>query len=419
MSTASRWLSIIGVGEDGLDGLSPAARTLIAQASLVVGGRRHLALVAGAINGETLAWPSPPQAAFPAILGRRDASVCVLATGDPFFYGIGSLLAREVPPEEIICLPAASCFSLAASRLGWAVQDCALVSLHGRSLQRILRHFQPGVRILALSWDQTTPRLLAELLVQYGFGDTRLTVCEAIGGRRERLRHATAGDFALDGIDPLNLVALEVAGCPSARVIPLSPGLPDTWFEHDGQLTKQDIRAVTLAALAPRRGEMLWDIGAGSGSIGIEWMLASASNRAVAIERNPTRTGRIARNAAALGVPDLAIVEGSAPAALQGLPRPDAVFIGGGATGAGTIDAAWAALPSGGRLVVNGITLETQMELFCRFHTMGGILKTIQIAHADPVGGFHAMRPALPVTQWAVTKGAEPTHDHPPMRTEP
>jgi precorrin-6Y C5,15-methyltransferase (decarboxylating) len=202
MSAVRRWLSIVGIGEDGLDGLSPAARALLAQASLVVGGRRHLSLAAGATRGETLAWPSPPQAAFPAILARRDASVCVLATGDPFFYGIGSLLAREVPAEQMICLPAASSFSLAASRLGWAVQDCALVSLHGRPLQRILPHLQPRARILALSWDQTTPRRLADLLTQHGFGDTRITVCEAIGGPRERLTGTTAADFALESIDP-------------------------------------------------------------------------------------------------------------------------------------------------------------------------------------------------------------------------
>jgi len=404
MSAVRRWLSIVGIGEDGIAGLSPAARTLIAQASLVVGGRRHLALVAAATTGDFLAWPSPPQAAFPAILARRDASVCVVATGDPFFYGIGSLLAREVPPEEMICLPGASCFTLAASRLGWAVQDCALVTLHGRALQRVLPYLQPRARILALSWDETTPDLLARLLGRNGFGDTRMTVCEAMGGPRERLRHAVADDFALEGIDPLNLVALELTAAAGARVIPQAPGLPDAWFEHDGQLTKQDVRAVTLAALAPRQGELLWDIGAGCGSVAIEWMLAGASNRAVAIERDAVRAGRIARNAAALGVPDLSVVAGSAPGALHDLPPPDAVFIGGGATTGGTIEAAWAALPGGGRMVVNGITIETQAELFRRFKTIGGSLKTIQIAHADPVGGFHAMRPAMAVTQWSVFK---------------
>lgn len=404
MNAVRRWLSIVGIGEDGLNGLSPAARTLIAQASLVVGGKRHLSLAAAAINGETLAWPHPPQAAFPSILARRDASVCVVATGDPFFYGIGSLLAQLVPAEEILCIPGVSSFSLAASRLGWAVQDCALVTLHGRTLERIVPHFQPHARILTLSWDQTTPPRLAELLVRHGFGDAQITVCDAMGGPRERIRHATASAFDLDGIDPLNLVALQLTASAGARVIPLAPGLPDAWFEHDGQLTKQDIRAVTLAALAPRQGELLWDIGAGSGSVGIEWMLAHPSNRAVAIERDAVRAGRIARNAASLGVPDMTIIQGSAPAALLDLPPPDAVFIGGGATTGGLLDAAWAALRSGGRIVVNGVTIETQAVLIDRFRTIGGSLKTIQIAHADAVGGFHGMRSAMAVTQWSAAK---------------
>ncbi len=403
MSAPGRWLSIVGIGEDGLDGISPAARALIKQATLVIGGRRHLALIADALTCETMAWPSPPADAFPAILARRGAAVCVVATGDPFFYGIGSLLARDVPPEEMLCIPAASSFSLAASRLGWAVQDCDLITLHGRAMERIAPHLQPRRRILALSWDASTPGRLATFLAQRGFGAARMTICEAMGGPRERLRHATADDFALEDIDPLNVIALDI-GDARGRAIPLTPGLPDAWFEHDGQLTKQDIRAVTLAALAPHPGELLWDIGAGSGAIGIEWMLTAPSNRAIAIERDPVRVERIARNAASLGTPDLSIVTGAAPAVLAALPAPGAVFIGGGVTTPGLIDAAWAALPKGGRLVANGVTLETFSVLIERIRTLGGTLKTIQIAHCDPLGGFHAMRPAMPVTQWAVTK---------------
>jgi precorrin-6Y C5,15-methyltransferase (decarboxylating) len=398
------WLSIVGIGEDGLAGLSSAARTLIAQAALVIGGRRHLALVADAVRGETLAWPSPITAAFASIMARRGSPVCVVASGDPFFYGVGSLLAAEIPAAEIHCVPSASAFGLAASRLGWAAQDCALVTLHGRTLERIVPHLQPRARILALSWDEGTPSRLAALLNARGLGETRMTVCEAMGGPRERLRTARAGDFALDGIDPLNLVALDLPGVPVERFVPLSPGLPDDWFEHDGQMTKQDIRAMTLAALAPRQGETLWDIGAGSGSISIEWMLRHPSNQAIAIEREPARAARIARNALALGVPGLEIVTGAAPGMLAGLSRPDAVFIGGGATAPGMIDAAWSALPSGGRLVVNSVTIETQAILIQRYVAMGGALKTIQVSHADPVGGFHGMRPSMPVTQWAVTK---------------
>jgi precorrin-6Y C5,15-methyltransferase (decarboxylating) len=403
LSAAGRWLSIVGIGEDGLAGLSPVARSLIGGASLVLGGQRHLALVSAAVTGDTLTWPSPPNNAFPAILARRGEPVCVVATGDPFHYGIGSLLARVVPPEETICLPAASSFSLAAARLRWAVQDCALVTLHGRALERIIPHLQPRRRILALSWNGETPGRLAELLTRRGFGAARITVCERMGGKREQLRHALAGAFALEDIDPLNLIAVDI-GDMGGRSIPLTAGVPDGWFEHDGQLTKQDIRAVTLAALAPHPGELLWDIGAGSGAVGIEWMLASPANRTIAIERDPVRTARIGRNAASLGVPDLSVVTGAAPAVLAGLTPPDAVFIGGGATSPGTIDVAWSALPAGGRLVVNGVTIETQAELIHRFRTIGGSLKSIQIGHADALGGLHGMRPAMPVTQWAVSK---------------
>jgi len=404
LNANGRWLSIIGVGEDGVAGLSDAAKTLIAGAALVVGGRRHLDLIGGLVKGETMAWPSPIQAGFPAILERRGQQVAVIATGDPFFYGIGSLLAREVSPEEMTCLPGASAFSLAAGRLGWALQDCALLTLHGRALERALPALQPRSRVLALSWDGTTPAKLAALLVRYGFGDTCMTICEAMGGPRERLRSIPARDFDLTDVVPLNLIALDIPDVLGARAIPLTPGLPDDWFEHDGQLTKRDIRAVTLSALAPRRGELLWDIGAGSGSIGIEWMLADPANRAISIERDQTRAGRIARNAASLGVPDLKILQGTAPEALAGLSTPDAVFIGGGSTRQGVIDVAWAALPSGGRLVVNGVTIETQAELTRRFKMQGGDLTTIKISHADPVGGFHGMRPALPVTQWSAVK---------------
>jgi precorrin-6Y C5,15-methyltransferase (decarboxylating) len=330
--------------------------------------------------------------------------VTVLASGDPFFYGVGSVLTREVSADEIVCLPGASAFSLAAARLGWALQDCALVTLHGRALERVIPALQPNGRVMALSWDGTTPGLLAALLVRLGFGVTRMTICEAMCGPNERLRTVTADAFDLTDIAPLNLVALDIPAVPGGRVIPLVPGLPDDWFEHDGQLTKRDIRAVTLSALAPRRGELLWDIGAGSGSISIEWMLAHPANRAIAVERDVARAARIARNAASLGVPDLKIVQGAAPAALAGLASPDAIFIGGGGTGDGVIDAAWNALPSDGRLVANGVSIETQAELARQFKTRGGRLISLQVAEASPIGSFHGMRPAMPVTQWSAVK---------------
>lgn len=402
-SPAQPWLSIIGLGEDGLEGLSPAARMLLAQACLVVGGKRHLAL-ASDFPGERLSWPSPPDAAFPEILARRGQPVCVLASGDPFFYGIGSLLMQHVAAEEMLCLPSPSAFSLAASRLGWAQQDCVLLTLHGRPLERLIPQLQPGARILALSWDGTTPAKLAALLNAGAMGRSILTVLENIGGPRERIRRSSAAGYAFCDIDPLNTIALEVVADATARIIPRTGSLPDDWFEHDGQITRREMRAVTLSALAPRRGELLWDIGAGSGSVSIEWMLSDPANRAIAIERDPARALRIGRNALSLGVPDLQIVEGAAPDILRGLPQPDAIFIGGGATNDGVLDAAWAALASRGRLIVNAVTIETQAELTRRFTALGGELLSFNFARADRIGGFHGWRAAMPVVQWTVAK---------------
>ncbi|MBV9392941.1 MAG: precorrin-6y C5,15-methyltransferase (decarboxylating) subunit CbiE [Methylobacteriaceae bacterium] len=404
MSAATqRWLALIGIGEDGLDGLSPVARRLIGDAEFIVGGARHLKL-AGSPKCESLIWPSPITEAIAPILGRRGQRVVVLASGDPFLYGVGAMIAAHVPIEEIISIPAPSAFSLAASRLGWSLQDCILLSLHGRSFERILPHLEPHARILVLAWDETTAPRLATCLAAHRMGGSRLTVLEALGGARERVRSIRADAFDLPGIDPLNVVGIEVEAEAEARIIPLSVGLPDDWFEHDGQITKREIRAATLAALAPRRGERLWDVGAGSGSIGIEWMLCDPANTAIAIEKRQARAARIARNAASLGVPGLTIVHGQAPGAFAELPAPQAIFIGGGATEDDAIDRAWTALPSSGRLVVNGVTLETQTILHRRFKTEGGELVQMQVAHAAPVGTFFGWRPAMPVVQWRITK---------------
>jgi precorrin-6Y C5,15-methyltransferase (decarboxylating) len=399
---AKRWLSIIGLGEGGIDELTPEARGLIAQAALVVGGTRHLALV-GATAGEQLAWPSPLADAMEAILSRRGEPVVALASGDPFFYGVGDLLARHVSREEIYAIPSPSAFSLAASRLCWSQQDCALLSLHGRAFERITPHLQPGRHLLALSWDQTTPARVAAHLVERGFGASRIHVLEHLGGAKERVRIAIAREFAMDDIAALNTLGIEVEAGPNARVIARTPGLPDDAFEHDGQITKRDVRAVTLAALAPRRGELLWDIGAGSGSISIEWMLADPANSAIAIEADAERATRIARNAASLGVPGLEIITGRAPQALTGIAPPQAIFIGGGAD-ANLIAAAWDALDSGGRIVVNAVTIETQTALAQAFAERGGELVNIQISKARPVGRFHALDPAMPVLQWRASK---------------
>ena len=395
------WLSLIGLGEDGADALTPAARALVAQASLIVGGARHLAMIDA--PAERLQWPSPLTDAMPRILAQRGKPTVVLASGDPFFYGVGELIGRHVARDEIFCVPAPSAFSLAAARLKWSQQDCALLSLHGRAFERVTPHLQPRARIIALSWDESTPARLARHLVERGMGGSRLYVLERLGGAEERVRDARADAFALDDIAPLNTVALEVEADGDASVIPLAPGLPDDWFEHDGQLTKRDIRAVTLSALAPRKGEVLWDIGAGAGSIAIEWMLSDISCRAIAIERDAARAARITRNALSLGVPDLSVVIGEAPQALAELETPQAIFIGGGADEA-TLAAAWSALPRFGRIVVNAVTIETQALLTDAYREKGGELLHLQFAHGRPIGRFHALDPAMAVTQWRATK---------------
>src|ERR1044072_1642156 len=361
--TAARWLSIVGIGEDGIDGLSPVAQKLLTSAELVVGGKRHLGLAKALIRGRALSWPSPIGAALPEIEKHRGRPVVVLASGDPFHYGVGDLLLRSIPASETLCLPNASAFSLAAARLGWSLQDVALVSLHGRALEGIVRHLQPGARILALSWDGETPAKLAKFLVERGMGDSTLTVLEAMGGPSERVRSATAAGFDIADVAPLNTMALQVTAAADAAVLPLTPGLDDTLFEHDGQLTKREVRGVTVSALSPRHGELLWDVGLGAGAVAIEWLLRHPLLRAIGIESEPERAARAARNAAALGTPDLQIVEQRAPEAFAGLPAPDAIFLGGGLANPNLLEATWLALKPGGRLVANAVSIQSEARL--------------------------------------------------------
>jgi precorrin-6Y C5,15-methyltransferase (decarboxylating) len=399
-AASARWLSIVGIGEDGVDGLSAAARARIAEAEIVFGGRRHLALAASLIRGATRAWPSPFDGAADEVGRHRGRAVCVLASGDPFHYGVGAVLARHIDPGEMIVLPAPSAFSLAAARLGWSVPDTVLLSLHGRSLDLIRPHLQPGARILVLTSGGDDPAVLAQLLAQSGFGRSRLTIMEALGGPRERVRSTTAGEFALGAVNPLNTVAIEVEAAPDARILPRTAGLPDALFDHDGQISKREIRAVVLSSLAPSRGELLWDIGSGSGSIAIEWMLSDQAMRAIAIERRGDRAARIVRNAAACGVPALQVIAAAAPTALAELPMPDAIFVGGGASEPGVLDGAARALRPGGRLVVNAVTLETETLLLARHAVLGGDLLRLAISRAEPLGDKIGWRAAMPVTQW-------------------
>ncbi|RRI06870.1 precorrin-6y C5,15-methyltransferase (decarboxylating) subunit CbiE [Mesorhizobium tamadayense] len=399
-----KWLTIVGIGEDGVAGLGDEAKRRIAEAEVVFGGKRHMALMASLVKGEARSWPSPFDAEMRDVLTLKGKNVCVLASGDPFFHGVGVTLARKVKPDEMLVLPAPSSLSLAASRLGWALQEVETVSLHGHSIDLIRPLLHPGARILALTSDGDAPAAIARLLDELGFGPSQLTIFEALGGPDEKRRSARADAFDPKDINPLNVLALEIEQTADARVLPLTAGLADHLFEHDGQITKREIRAITLSALAPRRGELLWDIGAGSGSIGIEWMLAHPSTRAIAIEADSERAARIARNAAHCGVPGLVVVEGSAPKALAKLETPDAIFIGGGGSDAGVLDKAIKALRAGGRLVANAVTLEMEALLLDQHTRRGGDLTRIALTRAAPVGSMQAWRPAMPVMQWSWVK---------------
>ncbi|AZO12310.1 MULTISPECIES: precorrin-6y C5,15-methyltransferase (decarboxylating) subunit CbiE [unclassified Mesorhizobium] len=400
----SKWLTVVGLGEDGVAGLGDPAKQRIAQADVVFGGKRHLALVASLAKGEARPWPTPFDAEMRDVLALKGKNVCVLASGDPFFHGVGVTLARKVKPDEMLVLPSPSSLSLAASRLGWALQDVETISLHGRPIDLIRPLLHAGARILALTSDGDAPAAISRLLEENGFGPSRLTVLEAVGGPDETRRTARADAFDLKKINPLNVLALEIESTPDARILPLTVGLADHLFEHDGQITKREIRAITLSALAPRRGELLWDIGAGSGSVGIEWMLAHPSMRAIAVEADKERAARIHRNASHCGVPGLVVIEGSAPKAFFKLETPDAIFIGGGGSDAGVLEKAIKALRPGGRLVANAVTLELEALLLGQHTRRGGDLTRIALSRAAPVGSMQAWRPAMPVMQWSWVK---------------
>ena len=398
----SPWLTVVGIGEDGFKGLGRNARHALLRATRIIGGQRQLDLLPLCIGGERQLWPSP--FSMEPVLSRRGTPVCVLASGDPMFYGVGASLARQVAAEELTILPAPSSVSLAAARLGWPLQEVVTLSVVARPLAAINAHLASGVRLLVLSNDGSSPALIAALLVERGFGSSRISVFEHVGGPAERRIDGHALAWEHTAVADLNLVAIDCLADANAPGLSRLAGLPDSAFQHDGQLTKRDVRAMTLARLAPMPGELLWDVGAGSGSIGIEWMRTHPSCRALAIEADTGRQGLIEHNRDALGVPGLQLVRGKAPAALTGLETPDAIFIGGGVTRDGVLDTCWQRLRPGGRLVANAVTLQSEMTLMNWRAEHGGELTRIHVAQAQPLGEFDTWRQALPITLLDVVK---------------
>ncbi|MBK1620844.1 cobalamin biosynthesis bifunctional protein CbiET [Lamprobacter modestohalophilus] len=406
------WLTVVGIGEDGLSGLGREACAAIEAATQVFGGERHLALLAPQSGQQRRPWPRPFALAYDQVLAHRGEPVCVLASGDPMFYGIGSQLAERLPLEELRVLPAPSSMSLAAARLGWPLQQVRVVPAHGRPLARVARYLAEGVRLLVLSADGETPEALARLLVTRGYGASQLCVFGRMGGPEETRRDGTAASWLGSTTDvhrvapdpSLNLVAVHCHADPGTRPLSRRSALPDSAFEHDGQLTKRDVRALTLARLAPQPGELLWDVGAGCGSIGIEWLRAESSCRAIAIESHPDRCGFIERNRDRLGVPELELVAGQAPAVLAELATPDAIFIGGGLTVDGVVEHCWQALRPGGRLVANAVTLQTESALVAWRGRIGGELTRVSVAQAEPLGRFDGWRTARPITLLSAEK---------------
>jgi precorrin-6B C5,15-methyltransferase / cobalt-precorrin-6B C5,C15-methyltransferase len=398
-------LVVVGIGADGWAGLTRAARDALTSADVILGGDRQLAMAAAHVGALRAPWPSPLLPALAGLLAKyRGRRVCVLASGDPMFFGIGSSLVRLVGAERVRVIPHPSSVSLACARLGWAVEDPEVVSLVGRPHATLQPAVQPGRRLLVLVSTPSGATVVAGLLRDRGFGASPLVVLTQLEGANETVLSATAASWSGEPHDPLAIVAVECRADTTALVLPRTPGLPDSAYETDGQLTKREVRSLTLAALAPVPGQLLWDVGAGSGSVGIEWMRTHPACRAIAIEADGDRRERVARNALALGVPGLQLVGGSVPEALTDLPTPDAVFVGGAVSVPGVVEAALSALPAGGRLVANGVTLETETTLAGWRARLGGELTRIAVQRAKPVGAFTGWRPAMPVTQWSYLK---------------
>lgn len=399
----TKWLTIVGMGEDGWEGLSAAARQSILNARHVVGSQRLLSLVPE-FSGAKVEWPQPFSAVFQRIEPFRGEPTVVLATGDPMNYGVARKLMETIPFSDITVIPHLSAFSLAAARMGWSLPDCDTLTLHGRETAHIEPFIQPDARLIVLTADATTVADVARRLSVRGFGDSLITVLENMGGTRERITSCRASDPTHEQYSDLNTLAIHCLATPAARIYSRLAGLPDEAFQHDGQLTKREVRAVTLAALCPGPDQLLWDIGAGCGSVAIEWMRAARGCRAIAFEHDAARLAMISTNADALGTPRLKVIAGTAPACLHGQPEPNAIFVGGGLTEPGLFETAWAALKPGGMLVANAVTLEGESCVYALQATHGGDIARIEVSHLTPVGDLRALRPRMAVTQWRVRK---------------
>lgn len=395
------WLHVVGVGEDGMDGLSAAARALVGAAEVIVAGARHHRLAPDAA-AERVTWPSPFSALVERIRSLEGRRVVVLATGDPLWHSVGVVLGRSFGPPDIAFHPHPSAFQLAAARLHWDMAGVETLTVHGRPPELVAGFIQPGARLLILSTGAGTPGAIARMLAQRGFGDSRMTVLAAMGGADETRLDGVAADWDREA-PAFNTLAVECVAGADAALAPRTPGLADDLFEHDGTMTKREVRAATLAKLMPMRGALLWDVGAGCGSVSVEWMRAARGARAIAVEPRADRRAMAAANALALGAPGLELIDGSAPAALADLERPDAAFIGGGLDRE-TFATAWEALRPPGRLVCNAVTLESEALLLDLHAAHGGELARLGVSRAEPVGGRTGWRPFMPVTQWSLVK---------------
>jgi len=395
------WLHIVGIGEDGIEGLAPATRAVVEAAEVLVGGERHQQLADG-IGAERLTWPSPFDALIDELTARRGKRVVVLTSGDPLWYSVGARIGRIIDPSEIVYYPHVGAFQLAAARMGWSMADLETLTVHGRPVEQMIAFIQPDQRLLILTTGEETPAQIARFLVERGFGQSRMTVLANMGGENEQRFDGTAESWN-HAVPPFNTLAVECIAAPDAALLPRVPGLSDDLFQSDGTMTKREVRAVTLAKLMPMRAALLWDIGTGCGSIAVEWMRAARYARAIGIEPRADRRAMAAANALALGVPKLELIDGQAPEALAGLPAPDAIFIGGGLS-EDVFTAAWEALKPLGRLVANAVTLESETVLADLQARHGGELTRLSVDRMAPIGSLRGWQPLRPVTQWALVK---------------